>query len=105
MKIYISGPITGNEKFREQFNRAEEIIKGTGNEAINPASGSDWGLSWSMYMQLAKAIIDSGDVDAIYMLRGWDRSRGASRERFWAAARGIPVIYQDAKDEKKFREA
>ena len=104
MRVYISGPITGRkpEQYRAEFGRAAEIIRGTGHDAINPAECDAWGLSWDGYMKVARSIIDSGEVDAIYMLRGWDKSPGASRERSWANGKGIPVIYQDAKDDKRY---
>jgi len=106
MRIYISGPITGREpeQYRADFRRAAEIIRETGHEAINPAELSYWGLSWDQYMDIARMVLNSGEVDAIYMLRGWSESRGASRERFIASSNGIPVIYQDAADEEKYRE-
>lgn len=106
MRIYISGPISGREPedYKAQFGRAAEIIRGTGNEAINPAECSDWGLSWDGYMKIARAILGSGEVDAIYMLRGWNESPGAARERFAAMCNGIPVVYQDAADKKRFQE-
>lgn len=104
MRIYISGPITGKEKYREEFGKAAELIRENGHEAINLAECSEWGLSWDGYMQIAKAVLNSGEVDAIYMLRGWDKSAGAARERFMASCNGIQIAYQDAADEKRYRE-
>lgn len=46
-------------------------------------------------MAIAQIIINSGDIDAILMLKGWRASRGACIEKVWADARGIPVYYQD----------
>ena len=106
MKVYISGPITGRseEQYRAAFGHAAEIIRDTGHEAINPVDCSGWGLSWDGYMQIARTVLSSGEVDAVLMLKGWEESRGAARERFFASSAGIPVIYQDAGDEKKYRE-
>lgn len=103
MNVYISGAITGQEDYKGRFGRAAEIVRDTGNNAINPA---EWEPchTWEAYMGAARFIIESGCVDMIYMLDGWSKSRGASRERFWAMAKGIPVLYQNAEDEKKFKE-
>lgn len=106
MKIYISGPISGREpeEYKEAFGRAANVIRTAGFDVVNPAECSDWGLSWEAYMNIARWIIDSGEVDALYMLRGWNKSPGASRERFAAMSNGIPVYYQDEEDVKKYRE-
>jgi len=103
MNVYISGAITGKDDYKGQFGRAAEIVRDTGHLAINPA---EWepGHTWEAYMGAARLIIESGEVDMIYMLDGWSKSRGASRERFWAMAKGIPVCYQNPEDEKRFRE-
>lgn len=105
MRFYISGPITGREpgQYKEEFGRAAEIIRGAGHDAINPAECSEWNMSWDGFMKIARTVIDSGEVDAIYMLRGWNKSPGASRERFAAIKNGIKVVYQDPADEKKYR--
>lgn len=105
MKVYISGPITGRDqkKYKKDFETVAALIRENGDEAINPADCSRWGLSWGLYMGIARSVLESGEVDAICMLRGWQDSRGASRERFWAIAKGIPVIYQDPADEKRYR--
>lgn len=105
MVVYISGQITGlePEDYKGRFCRAAEIVRDTGSKAINPAEWES-GYTWDEYINKAKSIIESGVVDMIYMLEGWSKSRGASRERFWAMAKGIPVLYQNAEDEKKFKE-
>ena len=103
MNVYISGAITDQEDYKGRFGRAAEVVRDTGNNAINPAEWES-GHTWDEYMNKAKSIIDSGVVDMIYMLDGWDKSDGASRERFWAIAKGITVFYQNPEDEKKFKE-
>lgn len=103
MNVYISGAITGQDDYKGRFGRAAEVVRDTGNNAINPAEW-DSGYSWEMYLYKARIIIKSGTVDMIYMLDGWNKSRGASRERFWAMAKGIPILYQNPEDEKRFKE-
>lgn len=36
MKIYISGPITANPNYVEEFKKAEETLSAAGHEVINP---------------------------------------------------------------------
>lgn len=95
MNIYISGPITNNEiqgvKFR--FNRAAIKIQAKGHTAVNPIDMADWGLTWRTYMALAKVTICSGDIDAIYLMPGWEASRGCNLEKKWAQRQGVPVYF------------
>ena len=101
MKIYISGPITGRDpkEARETFCWAERIIQRAGHVAVNPTD-LPLGLTWGTYMQIAGAIIGSGELDALYMMEGWRGSRGAVIEWHLARAMGIPVLYQEAEDRK-----
>ena len=101
MKIYISGPITGQDPLdtERKFARAACIINRAGHIAVNPTDLPQ-GFTWETYMQIAGAIISSGELDAIYMMSGWKRSRGAVIEWTMARAMKIPIIYQEAVDRK-----
>ncbi|MBR3231394.1 MAG: DUF4406 domain-containing protein [Lachnospiraceae bacterium] len=105
MKIYISGPISGldPEKVRETFGWARGIIDRAGHIAVNPTDLPQ-GFTWETYMQIAGAIIGSGEIDAVYMMSGWKRSRGAVIEWTMARAMRIPAIYQDAADRRLWGE-
>lgn len=96
MNIYISGPITGRtpEEVQTAFGLAAEMIRAEGFTAINPADISGWRLSWTTYMHIAREILISGEIDAVYMLEGWEGSRGATLERKWALSMGKPVYYE-----------
>ena len=104
MRIYISGSISGRapEEYRAAFNEAAGIIRRAGHEAVNPVDVSGWGLTWGTYMQIAADVINSGEVDAVYMLEGWEASFGACLERYFAVVKGIPVWYQAREDGKKY---
>lgn len=97
MNIYISGPITGRtpEEVQAAFGAAADMIQAEGNMPINPADISGWGLPWVVYMHIAREILISGEIDAVYMLEGWEGSRGARLEREWALSMGIPVYYEE----------
>lgn len=80
MKIYISGKITGREALaRREFAEAKRLLEKLGHTGVNPF---DNGLRdedpWEEH--LAADIISLMECDAIYLLPGWEKSRGASLE-------------------------
>lgn len=89
MIIFISGPITNNPTYREQFAEAETRLTEQGHIILNPAVFPE-GMPYESYMVICFAMI--GVSDAIYQLRGWDESSGAIRERSRATMLGIKVI-------------
>ena len=105
MRIYISGPISGQDRIRtvDRFNNTARIIEEAGHRAIIPINIAGWGLEWSTYMQIAFDVLQSGEVDMVYMLSGWEESTGASLERYMAIIKGIPVEYQSAEDRKQYK--
>lgn len=82
MKIYISGPITNNPRYKEQFAEAEQEITAKGHEAVNPVNLqkvlNPLTTSWDDYMALCRPLVRI--CDAIYMLDGWQSSQGAQIE-------------------------
>lgn len=95
-QIYISGKITGldhAEAFRN-FNRAENMLRDHGLDAVNPMKkfSEQLGLSWREYM--AEDIKVLVDCDAIYMLGNWRDSKGARLEHRIAIDLGLRVIYE-----------
>ena len=82
MRIYISGPIGDRENItrtKDRFdNVARELFK-EGHHAIVPTDISHWDLDWATYIQIAFDTLKSGQVDAVYMLSGWETSKGATR--------------------------
>lgn len=82
MKIFISGPMTGYKNFnRRKFNRvARKLSKRY--TILNPAVLPN-GLSDEEYHKICLAMLDT--CDAIYMLKGWEKSKGAVIE--WQHAR------------------
>ena len=93
MKVYISGPITGTNDYMERFADAERRLRARGFEVVNPAKENakfPAGTTWETYMGESLKMLCT--CDAIYMLLGWQGSRGASLEfsvafkmskRFW----------------------
>ena len=90
MKVYISGSMTGvPDKNKERFAAAEEYLLAKGHIVLNPAILPE-GLTYQEYMSIDLAMLDA--ADAIYLLRGWDKSPGASFEALCAHNKGLQII-------------
>lgn len=93
MRVYISGAITGTSDYLERFQKAENYLVSKGFTVVNPARvnkemPSD--TTWKEYMVMSFCMLSL--CDAIYMLNGWENSRGATIEHNYAVAYGIPVM-------------
>lgn len=125
MRVYLSGPMTGvPDNNRPAFEEAAKLLRKQGHFVINPHDftplfGSDeeisdsfealyWEASYGRPHALHSSIlansIMSADLaavrscDAIYLLRGWETSRGAKRELAEAIAHGLTIMQEG--DEK-----
>lgn len=91
--IYLAGPMTGypNCNF-DEFNRVAAILRRDGFSVFNPAenfNGDGQNFSRSENMRLdVPAVLSS---DEVCLLRGWERSGGASTEVMLAWQCDIPV--------------
>ena len=95
MIIYISGAITGTPDYMERFAEAEKKLMASGKEVINPAkicSMLPQSTTWEQYMELDYLLLDM--ADGVYMLKGWDESKGALLEYKYAMARDKVIIHQ-----------
>jgi hypothetical protein len=79
LKVYISGAISGLD-FADvcaQFYGAAAQIKAKGDKPVNPIdilnAGKD--VSWTAYME--EDINELSKCDAICLLKGWEKSKGA----------------------------
>lgn len=95
MKIYISGKISGTNltETRKRFAAVAKAMKRIGVEPVNPFEN---GLSehdiWKAH--IAKDIADLLKCKAIYMLQGWQDSKGARIEHYIATEIGLPIMYE-----------
>ncbi len=91
--IYISGPMTGLPEFNyPAFHDAARRWRDAGWIVLSPAEldvQEAEELSWSEYLRRDLRLLL--DCDAIAMLPGWERSKGASLERHVAAALGLVI--------------
>lgn len=86
--VYISGPITGVEKYWEAFEKAEDDLIAAGFIPLSPAH-LPGGLCDAQYMRIDLAMIDS--ADAVLFLEGYSYSCGASLEYEYSRYTGKPI--------------
>lgn len=117
VKLYLAGPMTGIPQFNiPAFDEMARTLRGEGYEVVSPAeldgpetravalaspdgapgSGSANGETFGDFLgRDVKMMVDDG-IDAVVVLPGWDRSKGARIETFVAyAICGMPVLFRD----------
>ena len=100
-RIYIAGPMTGIEDLnRAEFDKAELFIDQSSKYAsigFNPhqvARMLGWDEKTPVAMIAHTLLLDLFSCDAIYMLRGWENSKGATAEHAVAKWIGLEIMYQ-----------
>lgn len=91
-KVYISGAITGLDEAvrREAFLDAEIKLQDMGFEPVNPFLEPIPGWNHEDYMKRdIKLLLE---CDYIYMLEGWEKSKGAMLEHVVAGECGIKYL-------------
>jgi hypothetical protein len=90
-RIYISGPISNMPDLnRPAFSHAAQSLRASGYEVVNPFDVCPAPASWEEAMRAdIKAMLD---CDAIGLLPGYARSRGAMLELQIAEALGMKVM-------------
>ena len=95
MKVYISGKISGTDltETRKRFSAVAKATKKLGYEPVNPLEN---GLSehdtWEAH--IVKDIATLLQCKAIYMLQGWQESKGARIEHYIATKIRMPIMYE-----------
>lgn len=99
-KVYISGPITGIDfGNRFAFSCARNALELCGYEVVDPSEVQlDDEATWTDYMRADLKLLL--DCDYIYMLDGWEDSKGARIERELAENLGIEEIDLDEESER-----
>jgi nucleoside 2-deoxyribosyltransferase len=108
-KIYIAGPMSRIREFNfPAFDEAKTELEKAGWEVISPADldrafGMD-GAGKTGYEKIDpetfERIVDQDieavrKADALFMLRGWEKSKGATAEHALARWVGKKILYQD----------
>ena len=99
-KIYISGGISGHplEERRAVFARAEDALRGRGYAPVNPFNnGVSLDAPYGDHMRADLRMLL--DCDGIYLLRGWESSRGACLEHAVAVSCGLELLDEFEDDE------
>lgn len=94
-KVYISGAISHLDptERRETFRAAEDRLTGLGYVAVNPfCNGVDDDAHWREHMRADLRLLLG--CDRIYMLKGWELSKGAKLELDVASSCGIRVMFE-----------
>ena len=98
MKIYISGAITSNPNYKEDFERAEDYLQREypNAEIINPAlvnSNLPKSTTHEEYMRMSFCMLDM--ADSIYMLSNYENSKGACMEYGYALAKDKIILFEN----------
>ena len=93
MKVYIAGKITGDNTYKEKFQRAASAIEAQGDIVISPAILPE-GMRPADYMRICFAMMDSADIVAF--LPDYEQSRGAQLEWAWCQYTGKQTMYLES---------
>lgn len=113
-RAYIAGPMRGYKWFNHPaFDSAKEEVERMGFIPVSPADidrsfgfdpfslgeDYDWNDIKSCGIDLSEVIDRDLEVlkscSVIYMLRGWESSKGSVAEKAVAEWRGLVILYQD----------
>jgi hypothetical protein len=92
-RVYIAGPMTGLPDFNHPaFHAAAARLRSLQFEVVSPAElHINLGKDWLFYVRAGIAALTT--CDSIYMLEGWDKSRGAQLEWDIASRLGLSIYY------------
>lgn len=92
-KVYISGPIAHYDlKERKNiFKQVEILLSKMGFDPVNPFNnGVPDDAHWRDHMRADIALLL--DCDCIYLMKGWEYSKGCKLELDVASSCGIPIL-------------
>lgn len=94
MRIYVSGPMTGlPEKNYPAFKIATANLRADGHEVYCPSEYKNDDRTFNLREAFTEYSAFICTADAVYMLRGWERSLGARAEHALATALGLDIQY------------
>lgn len=117
MRVYVAGPMTGIPHFNfPAFISMADLLRSEGFDVVSPAELDDpedreramaspdgspihyeSGKTWGDFLARDVKLLSDGGFDAVIVLPGWERSKGARLETYVAnALHGLPVYRYDA---------
>ncbi|MBT2299249.1 DUF4406 domain-containing protein [Variovorax paradoxus] len=92
MRVYVAGPMSNLPELNfPAFHAAAAMLRALGHQVENPAEiNPDPSMGWAECMRKDLAVLTQ--CDAIYLLPGWQNSRGASLESYVAKSLGLVVL-------------
>lgn len=94
-KCYISGAIAHHDlkERMDTFDRAAAVLEKAGYNPVNPfKNGVPQSEHWTKHMRRDISLLVQ--CDYIYMLKGWELSKGAKLELDVASSCGIKVLFE-----------
>lgn len=88
MKIYIAGAISNNPDYKKQFEEAEKRLIKQGHAVINPVK--NLGFDYKDYIDMG--LCELMHCEAIYLLKGWEKSNGATLEMIYATTVKMKIL-------------
>ena len=100
-RIYIAGPMTGIKDYNfSAFHAADARLRHIGwTDVINPSKLDDGDTSKPYEYYMKRDIAALLDCTAIYMLLGWENSKGARLEHSIADTLGLELKYESENQE------
>lgn len=102
--VYVAGPMRGHEDFNHPaFDRQAEVLRIQGWEVINPADMDREIQGFETYEDDSEFLREALRRDfvalcerctAIYMMSGWESSKGAKAEWAIAKALSLAIFYE-----------
>ena len=104
MKIYLAGPMTGIEDFNfPAFLKKGQELEDAGHTVFNPAKADleEWGTLEEVKAKATYRVCLKKDLlwildhaEAIYLLKGWENSKGVAADLALSKALGLEVMYE-----------
>lgn len=101
-RIYVAGPMSGLPELNyPAFHEAAARLRAKGwhveNPAENPDPHVDAECQWTAYMRMGLSQVAT--CHAIYLLPGWQQSKGASLEYMVAQQLSMQILVHDQQDD------